>query len=92
METKAKKKRKKHPEEFKREAVRLMEGRGERTVRGRASLRTCFTRGSESTEARRRKSGASAVARRLKKAPRRRPEVLPAPDPLRAGVGAGEGI
>jgi transposase-like protein len=32
METKAKKKRKKHPEEFKREAVRLMEGRGERTV------------------------------------------------------------
>jgi transposase len=32
METKAKKKRKKHPEEFKREAVRLLEGRGERTV------------------------------------------------------------
>jgi len=32
METKAKKKRKKHPEEFKREAVRLMESRGERTV------------------------------------------------------------
>jgi transposase len=32
MEAKAKKKRKKHPEEFKREAVRLMEGRGERTV------------------------------------------------------------
>lgn len=32
MEPKAKKKRKKHPEEFKREAVRLMEGRGERTV------------------------------------------------------------
>lgn len=32
METKSKKKRKKHPEEFKREAVRLLEGRGERTV------------------------------------------------------------
>ena len=32
METKAKKKRKKHPEEYKREAVRLLEGRGERTV------------------------------------------------------------
>jgi transposase len=32
METKTKKKRKKHPEEFKREAVRLLEGRGERTV------------------------------------------------------------
>jgi transposase len=32
METKPKKKRKKHAEEFKREAVRLLEGRGERTV------------------------------------------------------------
>jgi transposase len=32
METKTKKKRKKHPEEFKREAVRLLETRGERTV------------------------------------------------------------
>ena len=32
MEAKSKKKRKKHPEEFKREAVRLLEGRGERTV------------------------------------------------------------
>lgn len=32
MEPKAKKKRKKHAEEFKREAVRLLEGRGERTV------------------------------------------------------------
>jgi len=32
METKSKKKRKKHPEEFKREAVRLLESRGERTV------------------------------------------------------------
>lgn len=32
METKAKKKRKKHPEEFKREAVRLLETRGERTI------------------------------------------------------------
>jgi transposase len=32
METKAKRKRKKHPEEFKREAVRLMEARGERSV------------------------------------------------------------
>lgn len=32
MEAKAKKKRKKHTEEFKREAVRLLENRGERTV------------------------------------------------------------
>jgi transposase len=32
METKPKKKRKKHPEEFKREAVRLLESRGERTI------------------------------------------------------------
>lgn len=32
METKPKKKRKKHAEEFKREAVRLLEGRGERTI------------------------------------------------------------
>jgi transposase len=32
METKPKKKRKKHAEEFKREAVRLREGRGDRTV------------------------------------------------------------
>ena len=32
METKAKKKRKKRPEEFKREAVRLLETRGERTI------------------------------------------------------------
>lgn len=32
MEAKTKKKRKKHPEEFKREAVRLLEGRGERSV------------------------------------------------------------
>jgi transposase len=32
MEAKAKRKRKKHAEEFKREAVRLMENRGERTV------------------------------------------------------------
>jgi transposase len=32
MESKPKKKRKKHAEEFKREAVRLLEGRGERTV------------------------------------------------------------
>lgn len=37
METKTKKKRKKHPEEFKREAVRLMESRGERTVADVAS-------------------------------------------------------
>jgi hypothetical protein len=37
MEAKAKKKRKKHPEEFKREAVRLMESRGERTVADVAS-------------------------------------------------------
>jgi transposase len=32
METKATRKRKKHAEEFKREAVRLLETRGERTV------------------------------------------------------------
>lgn len=32
METKSTRKRKKHPEEFKREAVRLLETRGERTV------------------------------------------------------------
>jgi len=32
MESKTKRKRKKHPEEFKREAVRLLENRGERTV------------------------------------------------------------
>lgn len=32
MEAKPKKKRKKHAEEFKREAVRLLEGRGERTI------------------------------------------------------------
>jgi len=32
MESKTKTKRKKHTEEFKREAVRLLEGRGERTV------------------------------------------------------------
>jgi transposase len=32
MEAKANRKRKKHAEEFKREAVRLMENRGERTV------------------------------------------------------------
>lgn len=32
METKKAKKRKKHSEEFKREAVRLLETRGERTV------------------------------------------------------------
>ena len=32
METKTTRKRKKHAEEFKREAVRLLEGRGERTV------------------------------------------------------------
>ena len=32
METKANRKRKKHTEEFKREAVRLLENRGERTV------------------------------------------------------------
>jgi transposase len=32
MEAKSKSKRKKHPEAFKREAVRLLEGRGERTV------------------------------------------------------------
>lgn len=32
MEAKTKKKRKKHPEEFKREAVRLLESRGERSV------------------------------------------------------------
>ena len=32
MESKTKRKRKKHPEEFKREAVRLLETRGERTV------------------------------------------------------------
>jgi transposase-like protein len=32
METKSKSKRKKHPEAFKLEAVRLLEGRGERTV------------------------------------------------------------
>ena len=32
METKSKKKRHKRPEEFKREAVRLLETRGERTV------------------------------------------------------------
>ena len=37
METKSKKKRKKHPEEFKREAVRLLESRGERTVSDVAS-------------------------------------------------------
>lgn len=37
METKSKKKRKKHPEEFKREAVRLLESRGERTVADVAS-------------------------------------------------------
>jgi transposase len=32
MEAKSKSKRKKHPEAFKREAVRLLEGRGERTI------------------------------------------------------------
>lgn len=32
MESKSKRKRKKHSEEFKREAVRLLETRGERTV------------------------------------------------------------
>lgn len=32
METKTRRKRKKHTEEFKREAVRLLETRGERTV------------------------------------------------------------
>jgi transposase len=32
MEAKANRKRKKHTQEFKREAVRLMENRGERTV------------------------------------------------------------
>ncbi len=32
MESKTKRKRKKHSEEFKREAVRLLETRGERTV------------------------------------------------------------
>lgn len=32
MESKTTRKRKKHTEEFKREAVRLLEGRGERTV------------------------------------------------------------
>jgi len=32
MEAKTKKKRKKHPEEFKREAVRLLESRGERSI------------------------------------------------------------
>lgn len=32
MEAKAKKKRRKHTEEFKREAVRLLENRGERAV------------------------------------------------------------
>jgi transposase len=32
MESKTSKKRKKHPEEFKREAVRLLETRGDRTV------------------------------------------------------------
>jgi transposase len=32
MEAKSKRKRKKHTEEFKREAVRLLENRGERTV------------------------------------------------------------
>ena len=32
METKTTRKRKKHAEEFKREAVRLLEARGERTV------------------------------------------------------------
>ena len=32
METKATKKRRKHTEEFKREAVRLLENRGERAV------------------------------------------------------------
>ena len=32
MEAKATKKRRKHTEEFKREAVRLLENRGERTV------------------------------------------------------------
>jgi transposase len=32
MEAKSKRKRKKHTEEFKREAVRLLETRGERTV------------------------------------------------------------
>lgn len=32
MEAKANRKRKKHAQEFKREAVRLMENRGERTV------------------------------------------------------------
>jgi transposase len=32
MESKTSRKRKKHPEEFKREAVRLLEARGERTV------------------------------------------------------------
>jgi transposase len=32
METKSKKKRKKHSEEFKREAVRLVETRGDRTI------------------------------------------------------------
>jgi transposase len=32
MESKTNRKRKKHPEEFKREAVRLLETRGDRTV------------------------------------------------------------
>jgi transposase-like protein len=32
MESNGKRKRKKHTEEFKREAVRLLENRGERTV------------------------------------------------------------
>lgn len=32
METKTKRKRKRHAEEFKIEAVRLLEGRGERTI------------------------------------------------------------
>jgi len=32
METRSKKKRKQHPEEFKREAVRLLETRGQRTI------------------------------------------------------------
>jgi transposase len=32
METNGKRKRKKHSEEFKREAVRLLENRGERTI------------------------------------------------------------
>ena len=37
METKKKKTRRKYPEEFKREAVRLLEARGERTVADVAS-------------------------------------------------------